>query len=34
LKENLISETVAKNCEFWIGNLLLIVYFTIMIFVG
>jgi len=34
LREDLIGERVAKNCEFWIGNQLLIVYFTIMIFVG
>jgi hypothetical protein len=26
LKENLISERVAKNCEFWIGNQMLIVF--------
>jgi len=31
LKENLMSERVAKNCEFWIGNQLLIVYCAIMI---
>jgi len=31
LKENLMSERVAKNCEFWIGNQMLIVYFAIMI---
>ena len=34
LKENLISERVAKNCEFWIGNQMLIVYFAIMIIAG
>jgi flagellar biosynthesis protein FliQ len=30
LKEDLLSERVAKNCEFWIRNQMLIVYLAIM----
>jgi len=28
LKEDLVSEKVAKNCEYWIGRLFFIVYFA------
>jgi hypothetical protein len=33
LKENLVSERVAKNCEYWIGSQLFSVYILILIFV-
>jgi hypothetical protein len=32
LKENLMSERIAKNCEYWIRNQLTVVYFAIMLF--
>ena len=32
LKENLVSERVAKNCEYWIGSQLLVVYFLVTLF--
>jgi len=32
LKENLISERVASNCEFFLGNMLMTIYLTIMLF--
>jgi hypothetical protein len=32
LKENLISERIARNCEYWIRNQLTVVYFAIMLF--
>jgi uncharacterized protein (DUF983 family) len=34
LKGNLVSERVAKNCEDWIGKLLISVYFAIMLLVA
>jgi hypothetical protein len=33
LKENLVNERVAKNCEYWIGLQLTIVYIVIMPFI-
>jgi hypothetical protein len=33
LKENLVSERVVKNCEYWIGIQLTIVYFVLMQFI-
>jgi Flp pilus assembly protein TadB len=32
LKEGLISERIANNCEYFIGNLLMTIYMTIMLF--
>lgn len=32
LKENLLSERVAENCEYWIGRLIGIVYFAFFCF--
>jgi hypothetical protein len=32
LKENLLSERVAENCEYWIGRLIGIVYFVLFCF--
>jgi len=32
LKENLLSERVAENCEYWIGRLIGIVYFVFFCF--
>jgi hypothetical protein len=33
LEENIVSERVAKNCEFWIGFQLFVVYFVISILI-